>query len=163
MEEEFSRLLLALEDRPSTATPALVDHFENAVADRLGASAEVRAVAEALAAPGASFDERSAKLAAIQERINLSHKMFRQELAAFERIRALLRLGRERGGEWQSWARAVKMAIESCAPPFDAAQSALLACWRELAARGGFVFVGKPVFLPEATVTFAKEPTRKEQ
>lgn len=159
LEEELSRLVLALEDRPPGEAPALVDHFDNAATDRLGELAAARDAEARFAA--ARSDARHAALAAVQEGVNELHRRYGRELAAFDRLRSLQRLGRERGGEWSGWARAVRMAIESCAPALDDAHGALLACWRDLGARtGGTVFVGQPVILPDARHPFGTEPTR---
>ena len=160
LEEEFDRLLLALEDHPPKAVPALLDHFENAATDRVGELGEIRAAAAALSHAQATFEQRLSGLANVQEKFNLLGSKHRQELAAFGRIHGLERLGRERGGERQGWAHAVKHAVESCAAPLDVVQHALLACWREQTARGGLVFVGQPVVLPEVTFTLGKEQTR---
>ena len=160
LEEEFSRLSLALEDHPPKAVPALLDHFENAATDRMGELGEIRAAAAILGDSQATFEQRLSCLASVQEKINLLGSKHRQELAVYDRLQGLQRLGRERGGEWPEWARAVKLAVESCAAPLDDVQCALLACWRELSARGGLVFVGQPVVLPEVTFTLGKEQTR---
>lgn len=160
LEEAFTQLLLALEDHPPKAVPALLDHFENAATDRLGELSEIRASANGVATVQTTFEQRLSCLANAQEKSNLLARNYRQELAAFDRVRSLQRLGRERGGEWTGWAHAVRLAIESCAVPLDALQGALLGCWREQSTRGGVVFVGQPVVLPEVTFTLGKEQPR---
>ena len=121
---------------------------------------EIRAAAATLSHAQTTFEQRLSCLANVQEKFNVLGSKHRQELAAFDRIQGLQRLGRERGGEWPGWAHAVKLAVESCAAPLDGVQHALLACWREQTARGGLVFVGQPVVLPEVTFTVGKEQTR---
>jgi hypothetical protein len=150
-----------IEDCPINNEVALVDHFENSVTDLLGL------VEEALNAIGSAAQAKGplGRAEAVRNSLLLTHRRlhrltqdYRDKLAAYDNIRSLRQLGRERGGEWQSWCSVVREAIEGCAAPLDAVHEAIQDCWGE--GTDGVVFAGamsqaptrtQPVGLTQAT------------
>lgn len=64
-------------------------------------------------------------------------RRFFSELAAFKPQIELLRLGKQHGYEWLTWARAVRKRLELCYQPIFDANLAFSACWQELNEYGG--------------------------
>jgi len=50
---------------------------------------------------------------------------------------ALLRFGRERGGEWLGWSMSVVTAVQGCRGPLRALDETVLRAWQELSERLG--------------------------
>jgi hypothetical protein len=76
-------------------------------------------------------------LAGCQERFRRVEEVFSSALFSYERLQDLARFGRERRGEWPSWAATVKLGIERCRKPADGSRAAIGECWQELAEHAG--------------------------
>jgi hypothetical protein len=126
------------EDHPSSDDSVLVDMFGDAVDDLLGWVAEsqdsVLAAQQALTVPINVDHVRKGLLACHQTCQRVEHR-FVCDVVRYERIAGLMRLGRERGGEWRAWAAGVKEGLERCHQPLADLDSALLDCWLDLSER----------------------------
>lgn len=175
LDETLSRLRTAIDDHPqSGAAPHLLDSFGDAVEDTRGWLEE----ALALAAPaGASqeqgrgsngFDANRARQALVfcQEQFNRIMSRFTFDLVSYDRVAQLMRLGRERRGEWQTWAGLVKQELEGCQQQLYDTNQALFRCWLEIAERVGMTSVsvhtttiGQQVTAPQNPETTAEGMT----
>ena len=127
-----------VEDRPLACESLLVESLGELAEELLGEAGEALAHAEgARRAAGPPFDEERARtaLAACQQRVLPLLARFVSELASYERIAELVRLGRRRGGEWRAWAGTVRQGAEACRQPLLETTESLFAGWRELAER----------------------------
>jgi hypothetical protein len=126
------------EDHPAAGETVLVDIFGDAVDDVLGWLAESQDGAleaeQALAHPPRLDLARRGLAASQQAALNASQR-FEADLVQYARSAALVRLGRERGGEWRAWARTLKQGLERCQPPLFELHQALFDCWLELTER----------------------------
>lgn len=143
---QFQKLLEALlglrvtvvEDKPLRDDVMLSDLLGDACEDLLGWCTEARAAArEGARALAGQQDLHCARrqLTICQDRYNrITHK-FSLDLVAYERIAEINRLGRERGGEWRTWASSVKTSLDACQQPLYDVNQALFHCWQEIADR----------------------------
>lgn len=143
LQVELTRLREALSDLRVTVTEdcplnnqvALVDHVENTVTDLLGLVEEalnaIGSIGRAVPGPLDRAGVARNSLLLTHRRLHRLTQDYRNKLAAYDNIYSLRQLGRERGGEWQSWCSVVKQAIESCAAPVDAVHEAIQDCWEE--------------------------------
>lgn len=127
-----------VEDKPLAGEVMLVDDFGNAAEDVLGWVKQALAQSmESYAAVSAQFDQERARaaLADCQEQFHQAVQRFSTGLMEYERVGSLMRLGRQRKGEWQAWCGSVKESLDRCQPQLLAIYRALLACWQELSER----------------------------
>jgi hypothetical protein len=173
LDETLSRLRTGVDDHPSSgAAPHLLDAIGDAVEDARGWLEE----ALALAAPvGAGqergpngFDVNRARQALVfcQEQFNRIMSRFTFDLVSYDRVSQLMRLGRERRGEWQTWAGLVKQELEGCQQQLYDTNQALFRCWLEIAERVGMTSVsvhtttiGQQVTVPQNPETTAEGTT----
>ena len=102
LHDALNGLQVGLGDKPLDGEAALADGLENAVLDAIGVLQEARKAAlSARAAVGAPVDLDRAwrALTICQERFHTIETQFSTNLSAYEKLRELDRLGRERGGE----------------------------------------------------------------
>jgi hypothetical protein len=128
------------QDRPKSADAAVVDDFEYAVDDLLGWLNEaLAAAAEAHGAVGRDVDLNRARraLAVCQEKFRRIENVFSASLFSDDRRKALTRFGRERRGEWPSWAATVRLGIEHCRKPVDEVRNRIFECLNDIADRAG--------------------------
>ena len=139
--ESVKELGIVLNDRPTKGPDsAAVDVYDCAVDDAAGwVNEALQAAAEAQRAVGEQVDMNRARrsLAGCQEKFRRVEEVFANRLFSYERLKDLARLGRERRGEWPSWAATVKVGVERCRKPADGARDALAECWQEIAERAG--------------------------
>lgn len=141
LHEMFSDLRQILDDHPAEGDKVLLlDSFGDAVEDLLGWLEEsLQACAPLLQSdPQRSeqdFDGNLARQALVscQDQFNRQMHRFLFDLVSYEKVSQLLRLGRERGGEWQTWAKGIKMELESCQQHLYLTNQALFRCWVEIA------------------------------
>jgi hypothetical protein len=139
--EVFSDLRRLLDDHPSQGDKVLlVDAFGDVVDDLLGWLEEsLQAYAPLLPAEPRKgehdFDLNRARqvLVVCQDQFNRQLHRFSFDLVSYEKIAQLLQLGRERGGEWQTWAKGIKLELESCQQHLYFTNQALFRCWQEIA------------------------------
>jgi hypothetical protein len=128
------------EDRPSGPAIALNQRWADLVIDLLATGTTCAQLATQLNQMTQSAQVNSGQLRRILTRCNTVFNTidtrFFDELEAHESISQLVRLGRERGGEYQAWAGAVREATRRCRQPITALQSCLFDCWREVAELG---------------------------
>ena len=123
------------EDQPKRSQSILADALENGVDDALGYAQEAleHAVAarESLGGPF-DFDATRRYLGKSQKAFLASANCYFSQVVAHERLTGFERLAAKRGGEWQSWAESVKVGLDKCREPIDAANRAFLDCWEDL-------------------------------
>lgn len=138
-DELVSVHLTSAEDQP-VDPPLLAERLADSVADSLGWLEEAQAAAaEAQLAvrERPDLDRARRALAHCQDCYGRLAQHYTGKLVSYHQVAALLRLGRERGGEWRAWARSVKLGLERCHDPLYEGQAALIACWQEMAERAG--------------------------
>lgn len=149
LHEVFSDLRRLLDDHPSKGDKVLLlDAFGDAVEDLLGWLEEsLQACAPLLSSePGRreqDFDVNVARHALVvcQDQFNRQLQRFSSDLVSYEKVAQLLQLGRERSGEWQTWAKGIKMELETCQQHLYLTNQALFHCWVEIAERIGMTSV----------------------
>ena len=132
-----------VEDRPLRAgasredTPALVDILGDGADNLAGCALEAGAALRdsRQAALHGDMDGMRRALAACHTQAGAIAQQLFAELATYERIADLARVGRTRGGEWRAWAAGVKQALDTCRQPLFDVQHALMECWLEVAER----------------------------
>jgi hypothetical protein len=131
--------LTVAEDKPLKGEAALVDHLEDTILDLMGLlDACLKAASAAQNAVGhpVDLDRARRSLAGCQDQFHQIEAGY-TELASYERLKDLARLGHDRRGEWIPWVGSVKNGIEQCRGPLDAARKTLAGCWLEIAERSG--------------------------
>jgi len=68
------------------------------------------------------------------------HRFF-VELARYDRIIELVRVGRSRGSAWQRWSAAVRRTLDACYLPLFDVHNAFRLCWQEFMERGASVYL----------------------
>jgi hypothetical protein len=139
LHDALNALQVTLGDKPPADESALADGVETVVLDLMGTLHEMRkAGLNARKAVGHPLDLDQARrsLAACQERFHRIEQQFASDLVAYEKLKELARLGKERRA-WLHWSNAVRQGIEQCQPPLELTSAALAACWQELAERLG--------------------------
>lgn len=133
-----------VEDRPPANDAAIVDSFEDAVADLRGWVEEALKAAEmaerAVEHP-MDIDRARQTLTVCQERFHRIEKDFAVKLVSYERMKDLTSFGGERRSGWPSWVTSVKQGIEHCRQPLEDAGKALADCWQEIAERVGMTTI----------------------
>jgi hypothetical protein len=136
--------LAIVEDKPLAGDVVLVDELSDAADDVLGWLEEARGAVTAgqqdVGSPSTVERTRQA-LITCHARVNRAQRRLATDLAAYERVAALLHLGNERGGEWLAWAQSVHEALERCQQPLHDVQQALLLCWQEMVEHTGTLVV----------------------
>jgi hypothetical protein len=146
--EVFSDLRRLIDDHPSQGDKVLLlDAFGDAVEDMLGwleeaLEASAPHLPESLKGEQ-NFDINLARQALVvcQDQFNRVTHRFSFDLVSYDKVAQLLRLGRERGGEWQAWAKGIKMELESCQQHLYHTNQVLFRCWLEIAERVGMTSV----------------------
>lgn len=141
MHEVFSDLRRLLDDHPSEGDKVLLlDSFGDAVEDLLGWLEESLERCAPMLPPkpgerGNDFDANLARQALVvcQHLFNQQLHRFLVDLVSYEKVAQLLQFGRERGGEWQTWAKGIRLELESCQQHLFLTSQVLFRCWVELA------------------------------
>ena len=148
LQERLSGLRTAIDDHPTKGvSPHLLDSIGDAVEDALGWLEEALGLTEPLARSterkSSGFDVNGARtaLAFCQEQFNRIMSRFTFDLVSYERIAQLMQLGRERRGEWQTWAGLIRQELEGCQQHLYDVNQALFRCWLEIAERVGMTSV----------------------
>jgi hypothetical protein len=130
--------VMVVEDKPLAGEVMLVDDFGNAAEDVLGwVKQALDQATESYLAVSAQFDHERARaaLADCQEQFHRAVQRFSTGLMAYEQVVALMRLGRQRKGEWRAWCGSVKESLDRCQPHTLTIYQSLLACWQDLSER----------------------------
>ncbi len=139
LQDDLSALcVMVIEDKPLAGDVMLVDDFGNAAEDVLGWVKQALSQAtESYLAVSTQLDQDRARaaLSDCQEQFHHAVQRFSTGLMAYERVVALMRLGRQRKGEWRAWCGSVKESLDRCQPHLLTIYQALLACWQELSER----------------------------
>jgi thiamine biosynthesis lipoprotein ApbE len=142
LHDALNSVQITVGDKPPHDEAALVDGLENTLLDMMGTLHEARTSAlharKAIGHPP-DLDLARRALANCQERFQRIEQQFASELASYEKLTELARLGRTRQREWIPWASSTKQAVEQCRHPIEQTSKALTACWQELAERAGNV------------------------
>jgi hypothetical protein len=153
--------LAADEDRPRRGEAVLVDLIADAaLVSRGWVEESLRAARQAQQAVERPADLEAARQAigTCQERFGRVAMRLLGELLAYEQVDMLTRLGRERGGEWSSWAGTVRTALERCRQPLLDANQGLFECCQELVERALLT----PVTVQAIGQQFAPAPIERE-
>ena len=140
LHDALNSLQVTVGDKPPHDEAALVDGLENTVLDMMGTLHAARRFAvrsrKGVGHPP-DLDLTRRALALCQERCQRIEQQFAAELASYEKLSELARLGRTRQREWIPWASSTKQAIEQCRHPIEHTSRALTACWQELVEHSG--------------------------
>jgi hypothetical protein len=139
LHDALNALEITLGDKPPNDEAAVADGVETVVLDLMGALHEARQAAlKARQATGRPLDLDLARRALMlcQDRFHRIEQEFAANLASYEQMRELLRLGSERR-MWQPWSSTVRKEIEECQPRIHETSRALAACWQELVEQSG--------------------------
>ena len=79
-----------------------------------------------------NLEEAQLALMIVQRCLNKVLKTFLFEVAAYDTIRILVRMGRRQGGKWPQWISLLKTVIEGCGGPLHGSIHAVSVCWEEL-------------------------------
>jgi hypothetical protein len=138
LQDALNALFVTCGDIPNDVS-VLADRLEETVLDMKGTIYGARRAAvqarKAVEAP-TDLDRARRALTRCQERFHRVEQLFASELASYEKLSDLARLGNERRA-WQPWVSTVKLGIEQCREPLEHTSRALAACWGELAERLG--------------------------
>ena len=136
--------LTVVEDRPLAGAGALLDRLGEAALDleqRLGlALGWARRGRQAAGYPCDSEGLRQALASCQAEALHAARELT-SEMASCERVGELFALERERGGEWASWARSLRGAVDQCQSLSHDVNEALFECWNQMAERAGATLV----------------------
>jgi hypothetical protein len=127
-----------LEDCPLPGDHVLVERLGDGVDDVLGYVDEALAAmrrSQPDACQPVAWERVCQTLVTCQSGYNHAARSFWFRLATYEQIADLLRLGRERGGEWRPWSSSVRQGLDCCQQPFFEVNEALFRGWREVADR----------------------------
>jgi hypothetical protein len=116
--------------------PLPVQQLADKVSELEGAVEEARHAASNAERAGRyprNLEEAQLALIVIQRCLNKTLKTFLFEVAAYDTIQTLVRMGRRQGGTWPQWILLLKTVIECCGAPLHGSVHALSACWEELA------------------------------
>src|SRR5262245_12571920 len=130
----------AAEDKPLRDDVLLAERFSDAAEDLHGWLEETLEAAQSAhqaAIHPADLETARQCLVTCQERFNVFAQRFASDLAHYEQMAELMRLGQERKGEWRAWAGIVKGNIERCQQPLHEITLALCRCWQEVAEQTG--------------------------
>lgn len=141
LHEVFSDLRRLLDDHPSQGDKVvLLDSFGDVVEDLLGWLEESSQTCTPLLSPDPAgrnndFDPNLARQALVvcQDLHNRQMHRVLTDLVSYDKVAQLLQFGRERGGEWQSWARGIKLEFETCQQHLYLTNQVMFRCWVELA------------------------------
>lgn len=141
LHEVLSDLRRLLDDHPAHGNKVLLlDSFGDAIEDLLGWLEEASQTCVPLLPPeevgrNSDFDTHAARRALVvcQELFNRQMHRFSVDLVSYDKIAQLLQFGRERGGEWQAWAKGIKMELETCQQHLYLTNQVMFRCWVELA------------------------------
>lgn len=142
--DTLNAVLLTVGDRPPNRGAALVDGMENTILDMLGKLQEARTAAKAAeraVATPLDLERARQSLVKCQEDFRQVEQQYANELVSYEKLKQLVILANERGGEWKPWAGSMKSAVQECREPLERVGKALVACWNELAERLGMTNV----------------------
>jgi hypothetical protein len=141
LEDALNGLHATSGDTPENDVSVLADRLGETVFDMKGTLYGARRAAlqarKAVSAP-TDLDRARRALTRCQERFHRVEQLFASELASYEKLTDLARLGNERRA-WQPWTNMVKVGIEQCREPIEQANRAIAACWGELAERLGML------------------------
>jgi hypothetical protein len=116
--------------------PLPVQQLADKVSELEGAVEEARHAAssagKASRHPG-NLEEAQLALIVVQRCLNKFLKTFLFEVAAYDTIQILVRMGHRQGGKWPQWISLLKTVIEGCCEPLHGSVHAVAVCWEELA------------------------------
>ncbi len=132
--------MTVIEDRPLKDVVKLVDRIGDDVEDLLGAVQEMRqAASEAQLAATHPIDAEQVRraLTCCHTKFNDCTRRLFSDLAGYETVEEIVSLGRQRGGEWQAWARLVQDTLKECQQSLFAVSEPLVECWQTITERAG--------------------------
>ncbi|HKQ72182.1 MAG TPA: hypothetical protein VJ810_00545 [Blastocatellia bacterium] len=128
----------AAEDKPLRGGVLLADRLSDAAEDLQGwlkGALEAAQSAQQAVIHPADLETARQCLVSCQERFNIFAQRFASDLAHYDQMAELVRLGQERKGEWRAWAGIVRGNVERCQQPLRDIMVALFRCWQEVAER----------------------------
>ncbi len=85
--------------------------------------------------------QASQVLMCCQECYHYLTKRLLAEFLSYQRIKKLMRFGKERGNGWRDWAAQMRNALDRCRQPLEDVNQSLFHCWQEVADRVGMTSV----------------------
>jgi hypothetical protein len=143
LHDSLNELQVTLGDQPPDNESALADGVETVVLDMMGSLHEaLNAAQQGRKAVGHPVDLDLARRSMIicQERFHTIESSYDVELASYEKLKLLARLGR-RQRVWLPWTRALKQGIDQCRQPLETVSRAAARCWQELVEHTGGISV----------------------
>jgi hypothetical protein len=134
----------AAEDKPLRGSVLLADRLSDAAEDLQGwlkGALEAAEGAHQAVIHPADLETARQCLVSCQERFIVFAQRFASDLAHYEQMAELMRLGQERKGEWQAWAKIVRSNVERCQQPLHEVTLALFHCWQDVAEQAGKALV----------------------
>lgn len=136
LREEFLALkTLGVDDQPPDVAAALQDAFADAMEDILGfinKASDTAHHADQSLAGGIDMTGVIEGLTRCNESWNRVSHRYWSALNSYERLSALMDLGRGRGGEWEAWTRSIEVGLNKCSGPMLELNQAIFECWREI-------------------------------
>jgi hypothetical protein len=127
-----------VEDRPLCGDVVIVEQLGSAIDDTRGLLEEALAAAkggrEALTGQSDLEAARRA-LTRCNDHFNQLLHRFSEDMFSYDRLTALNRAGRKRGGEWRAWEGVVANTLDRCQQNVCNISQALFLCWQEIADR----------------------------
>ncbi|HVI08339.1 MAG TPA: hypothetical protein VND65_08605 [Candidatus Binatia bacterium] len=140
LHDSLDALQTTIGDHPEDRGSALVDALDASVLDMLSTLHEAQTAAldaqRGVASP-LDLDRTRRALMICHERVLGIGKQFANDLASYDKLWELVRLGNERGDEWLAWAGGTKEAIEECRQPLEELNRTVARCWQEIAEHAG--------------------------
>lgn len=115
--------------------PLPVQQLADKVSELEGAVEEARCAAsnaERVIRHPRNLEEAQLALIVIQRCLNGLLKTFLIDVAAYDTVQGLMRMGRQKGGKWPQWISLLKTVIEGCIAPLHGSFNAVSVCWEEL-------------------------------
>jgi len=136
LREEFLTLKrVGVDEQPPGLAVALQDAFADAMEEILavlGKATDAAHQADQCLSGGIDVNGVMEALIRCNEACNRASLRYWSALNSGERISALTELGRERGGEWESWTRSIEVGLKKCSEPMLGLNQVIFECWREI-------------------------------
>jgi hypothetical protein len=111
-----------VEDRPSGEGLAVSDRLAEVVAD---GTAELAPAVDAAGPTADSLHTLATALLGTRRRLD-------DEFRSYTAVSRLLRSVHGRGNQWRGWAHSISSGADRCAESLEAAENAMVRCWREV-------------------------------
>ena len=163
LEQVFGDLLWAVVQGQPTAGSghALIDQYEAITHDAIARVIEAKAAVEAgrlAVTDRLDVAETRRALTACHAQIRDLTHAFYGDLVAFDRVDALHKLARARGGEWAIWVQGVQDALDRCPQALYEVDQAIVAGWQDLIERMSLLAVSATAWSGAVEARHAAKP-----